>query len=204
MLRSRLTLPLLAAAGAAAAVPAYLAAHPSASSITVTLGAPKETSIKVTPTKATSSQVVFNVTNRGKLPHSFRVCKTPVTSTKANTCAGSATKPLEPGAKATLTVDLPASGTYEYLSGTSSQAASGMKCLLTVSLASTASGGATPVSTTSSTGKPSGGGTGGGVVNGQATDPSCAPGTLVPVGPGTGDQDDDNEGGFPSDGDGCL
>jgi hypothetical protein len=205
MLRSRLTLPLLAAAGAAAVVPAYLAAHPSASSITVTLGAPKETSIKVTPSKATSSQVVFNVTNKGTLPHSFRVCKTPVTSTKANTCAGSATKPLKPGAKAMLTVTLPASGTYEYLSGTSSQAASGMKGLFTVALASTASGGAAPVSTTTSTtGKSSGGGASGGVVNGQATDPSCAPGTLVPVGPGTGDQDDDNEGGFPSDGDGCL
>ena len=50
----------------------------------------------------------------------------------------------------------------------------------------------------------SGGGTSGGVVKGEATDPSCAPGTLVPVGPGTDDQDDDNEGGFPTDGDGCL
>ncbi len=42
------------------------------------------------------------------------------------------------------------------------------------------------------------------MVNGQASDPACAPGTLVPVGPNTGDEDDDNEGGFPSDGDGCL
>ena len=67
-------------------------------------------------------------------------------------------------------------------------------------LGSGSTGGAT---TTGSTGSSSGPKTGG-VVNGQATDPACPAGTLVPVGPGTGDQDDDNEGGFPSDLDGCV
>jgi uncharacterized cupredoxin-like copper-binding protein len=214
MLRSRLILPLTVAALVAAAVPAILQARTGTASITVTVGVPKELSLKVTPKKVTASPAVFNVTNKGKLPHSFKVCTKPSTTDKANTCTGVATKSLAPGKSQKLTVKLAKSGTYEYLSGKASEAASGMKGLLTVALAPASSASnsspttSTPTTTapaTTTTTKTSPGTTtSGGVVNGQATDPSCPAGTLVPVGPGAGDQDDDNEGGFPSDGDGCL
>ena len=181
----------------------------------MTAGAPKELAFKVSPKKITVSPAVFNVTNKGKQKHSFKVCTKPSTTDTANSCTGVATKLLAPGASATLTVKLAESGTYEYLSGVASDAKAGMKGLLTVSLAQQTSGGSggatttTPASagggtTTTTTPKSPSGGGAGGVVNGQATDPACAAGTTIAVGPGAGDQDDDNEGGFPSDGDGCL
>ena len=214
MRRYRLSLPILALALLGAALPAALHARATTSTgtISVTAGVPKELAFKVAPKKITASPAVFHVTNEGKQPHSFKVCAKPSTTDTANSCTGVATKMLAPGASAMLTVKLAESGTYEYLSGTASQAKAGMKGLLTVSLAeSTSAGGGattTPASggaTTTTTPKSSsGGGTGGGVVNGQATDPACAAGTAIPVGPGAGDQDDDNEGGFPTDGDGCL
>jgi uncharacterized cupredoxin-like copper-binding protein len=218
MRRYRLSLPILALALAllGAAIPAALQARTtnSTGTISVTAGAPKELAFKVSPKKITASPAVFHVTNKGKQKHSFKVCTKPSATDTANSCKGVATKKLAPGASATLTVKLARSGTYEYLSGVASEAKAGMKGLLTVSLAeptSGSTGGATtttPVSTgvgtTTTTPKSSSGGGAGGVVNGQATDPSCAAGTAIPVGPGAGDQDDDNEGGFPSDGDGCL
>jgi len=216
MRRYRLSLPILALALLGGAIPAALQARTitSTGTISVTAGAPKELAFKVSPKKITVSPAVFNVTNKGKQKHSFKVCTKPSTTDTANSCTGVATKMLAPGASATLTVKLAGSGTYEYLSGVASEAKAGMKGLLTVSLAqqtSSGSGGATtttPASagggTTTTTPKSSSGGGGGGVVNGQATDPACAAGTTIAVGPGAGDQDDDNEGGSPSDGDGCL
>jgi uncharacterized cupredoxin-like copper-binding protein len=218
MRRYRLSLPILALALLGAAIPAALQARTTTSTrtISVTAGAPKELAFKVSPKKITASPAVFRVTNKGKKKHSFKVCTKPRTTDAANSCKGVATKKLAPGASATLTVKLAQSGTYEYLSGVASEARAGMKGLLTVSLAeptSGASGGTTTttttpastgVGTTTTTPKSSSGGGTGGVVNGQATDPACAAGTAIPVGPGAGDQDDDNEGGFPSDGDGCL
>jgi hypothetical protein len=210
------SLPVVVVALVAAAVPAALQARSSSSApISVTIGVPRELSVKVTPARITSSPAVFKVTNKGKQLHTFKVCTKPAATDKANACAGVATKPLAPGKTASLTVKLATSGSYEYLSGSATQAASGMKGLLTVSLpaatGSTSSGSgstagtgtATTPSTTTSHG--STGGTGGtGVTGGAATDPSCPAGTSIPVGPNTGDQDDDNEGGFPSDMDGCL
>ena len=214
MRRYRLSLPILALVLLGAVIPAALQARTITSSgtISVTAGAPKELAFKVSPRKITVSPAVFHVTNKGKQKHSFKVCTKPSTTDAANSCTGVATKMLAPGTSATLSVKLAESGTYEYLSGVASEAKAGMKGLLTVSLAestSGASGGAastTPASTGggTTTSKSSSGGGAGGVVNGQATDPACAAGTAIPVGPGAGDQDDDNEGGFPSDGDGCL
>jgi hypothetical protein len=205
--RSSLRFPLALAALAGVAVPAALEARTlsSVATISVTAGVPRELAFKVSPSRITSSTAVFKVTNKGKLPHSFKICTKPSATDKANSCTGVATKMLAPGATATLTTKLSSSGTYEYLSGSASQAASGMKGLVTVTLSggSTSGGSGTTTTTPSSSGSGAKGSTGG-VVNGQATDPSCAPGTLVPVGPGAGDQDDDNEGGFPTDGDGCL
>jgi uncharacterized cupredoxin-like copper-binding protein len=216
MRRYRLSLPILALALLGAAIPAALQARTTVSTgtISVTAGAPKELAFKVSPKKITASPAVFDVTNKGKQKHSFKVCTTPSTTDTANSCKGVATKLLAPGASATLTVKLAESGTYEYLSGVASDAKAGMKGLLTVSLAQQTSAGGGGASTTTpasggggattTTPKSSSGGGGSGVVNGQATDPACAAGTAIAVGPGAGDQDDDNEGGFPSDGDGCL
>ncbi len=199
----------------AVVLPAGLEARPNASAgtISVTAGAPRELSFRISPARITASPAVFKVTNKGKLPHSFKVCTKPSPNDKANSCAGVATKTLRPGATATLTVKLSANGKYEYLSGNASQAASGMKGLVTVALSADSSsssgsgqsgGSATTTAATTTTPSGGGGGGSGGVVNGQATDPSCAAGTLIPVGPNAGDEDTDNEGGFPTDGDGCL
>jgi uncharacterized cupredoxin-like copper-binding protein len=218
---SRMTLLFIIALGATAVLPDALEAHPNSSpaTITVTAGVPHELSFKISAARITVSPAVFKVSNKGKQPHSFKVCAKPTTNDHANSCTGVATKTLAPGATATLTVKLPADGKYEYLSGITSQAASGMKGLLTVALvgasgASSGSGsssgssgsgsGGAGATTTPAAGSGGGGGGNGGVVNGQATDPACAAGTLIPVGPGAGDEDDDNEGGFPTDGDGCL
>src|SRR5262249_58667557 len=78
------------------------------------------------------ASAVCKVTNKGKLPHSFKVCAKATTSATANSCTGVATKLLAPGATATLTAKLPASGSYEYLSGVVSEAKAGMKGLLVV------------------------------------------------------------------------
>ena len=215
MRRYRLSLPILALALFGAAVPAALQARATTSTgtISVTAGVPKELAFEVSPKKITASPAVFHVTNKGKQPHSFKVCTKPSTTDTANSCTGVATKMLAPGASAMLSVKLAESGTYEYLSGTTSQAKAGMKGLLTVSLAESAAAGGGAATTTPASGgatttttpkSSSAGGAGAGVVNGQATDPACAAGTAIPVGPGAGDQDDDNEGGFPTDGDGCL
>jgi plastocyanin len=201
-------MPLVLAVLTAAAIPAALKGHTLASigAISVAAGVPHELSFTVSPSRITFPTDVFKVTNKGKLPHSFKICTKPSTNDKANSCVGVATKTLAPGKTASLTVKLPVSGKYEYLSGSASQAASGMKGLVTVTLApsSSTSSGSPATTTTAKSGGSSGGGPSGGVVNGQATDPQCPEGTLVPVGPGAGDQDDDNEGGFATDGDGCL
>ncbi len=223
---SRMSLLLVCTLVVAVVLPAALEARPNASAgtISVTAGAPRELSFKISPARVTVSPVVFKVTNKGKLPHSFKVCTKPSPNDKANSCTGVTTKTLAPGATATLTVKLSANGKYEYLSGIASQAASGMKGIVTVALSAGSS--SAPVralarvraparrrdpesssgsGTTTTTAPPSSGGGGaGGVVNGQATDPACAAGTLIPVGPNAGDEDTDNEGGFPTDGDGCL
>lgn len=213
---SRMSLLLFFTLAVAVVLPAALEARPniSAGTISVTAGAPRELSFKISPARITASPAVFRVTNKGKLPHSFKVCTKPSPNDKANSCTGVATKRLAPGATATLTVKLSANGKYEYLSGIASQAASGMKGLVTVALSassassssgsSTGSGSSGSSGTTTTTTPAGGGGGSGGVVNGQATDPSCAAGTLIPVGPNAGDEDADNEGGFPTDGDGCL
>jgi uncharacterized cupredoxin-like copper-binding protein len=215
MPRLRISLPFVFAVFVVAALPAALQARSSSSSetISVTVGVPHELSFHLSPSRITAPTAVFKVMNKGKLHHSFKICTRPSTTDKANSCTGVATKALAPGATAEVTVKLSASGTYEYLSGAPSQAASGMKGLLTVTLASTTPSGSagsgttattTPATTTTTPSSSGGAGGNGGVVNGQATDPACAPGTLIAVGPSAGDEDDDNEGGFPSDGDGCL
>ncbi len=143
MPRLRISLPFVIAVFVVAALPAALQARSSSSSetISVTVGVPHELSFHLSPSRITAATAIFKVMNKGKLHHSFKICTRPSATDKANSCTGVATKALAPGATAEVTVKLSASGTYEYLSGTPSQAASGMKGLLTVTLASTAPSG---------------------------------------------------------------
>ena len=181
--------------------------RPSAGTISVTAGAPRELSFKISLARVTVSPVVFKVTNKGKLPHSFKVCTKPSPNDKANSCTGVTTKTLAPGATATLTVKLSANGKYEYLSGIASQAASGMKGIVTVALSAGSSSGS---SSSSGSGSSSSSSSGSGKSSGSGTTTtttthvgrrwrrgrrSCQrarrpilralPGTLIPVGPRT-------------------
>jgi mono/diheme cytochrome c family protein len=73
----------------------------------------------------------------------------PVTSTKANSCYGVATKVLGPGQSQTLTATLIEPGRYEYLSTVAGQAAAGMKGLIGVGV--TLTGARAPVAPAATT-----------------------------------------------------
>jgi hypothetical protein len=94
-----------------------------------------------------AGQVTFDVTNPTSSinTHTFEVCTTPLTPAPAktltavqslpNSCAGTGTAQLAPGATATFTVDLATHGTYEYLStygGPTGDASAGMKGVLNI------------------------------------------------------------------------
>ncbi len=82
--------------------------------------------------------VTFRVTNRGKATHQFTVCAYPSSGAFGTACTGKATKPLEPGQSATLTVTFKKGGSYEYLSGLGDQALEGMRGILTIKSAAVA------------------------------------------------------------------
>jgi uncharacterized cupredoxin-like copper-binding protein len=93
------------------------AAAPKATTITVTEGIP-EFSIKLSKKTIKAGPVVFKVTNKGNLPHDFKI-------------AGKKTKLLQSGKSATLRVTLK-KGKIAYLCAVSGHAAAGMKGTLTV------------------------------------------------------------------------
>jgi mono/diheme cytochrome c family protein len=105
--------------------------------ITVTLGQPSENALKLSKTKVPVGTVVFDVVNRGKKQHNFKVCGRATASRSANACVGQATPTLKPGKSATLKVVFKATGSYEFLSGVAGQAQAGMKGLLVVGQATT-------------------------------------------------------------------
>jgi uncharacterized cupredoxin-like copper-binding protein len=109
----------LAVAVVAFAVPAT--ARNSASSatvITVTEGKPSEFKITLTKKTVRHGAVTFLVTNKGTIPHDFKI-------------AGKKTKMLSPGKKASLTVVL-TKGKKLYMCTVTGHAAGGMKGTLTV------------------------------------------------------------------------
>jgi uncharacterized cupredoxin-like copper-binding protein/cytochrome c551/c552 len=133
--------------GAATAVGAL--GFPSASSakvkpttIKVIAGKPSEFHFKLSKVASIKpGVVVFKVTNKGAIPHTFKICRKKSANDKANTCVGKVTKLLKKGASATVTVKL-GKGSYEFLCTVPGHAAAGMKGLLGVgmkpALASTA------------------------------------------------------------------
>jgi len=189
---------VLLAAGVAA--PAR-STTPRGSTIGVTLGDPLELSIKLSKTSMVpAGTITFEVTNRGLIPHDFKLCTKPVAKAAAatNSCAGKKTARLKPGQAATLTITLSKAGKYEFLCTETGQAAAGMKGLLGIGVrvtaaeqttASSAAGtGATSVTSTPQT----------------TTDVyGCPPGVTVKTS-GRTDGDGDEYGTEPDDADGCV
>jgi uncharacterized cupredoxin-like copper-binding protein len=102
----------------AIAITAGGAAKPTV--ITVTAGKPSELAFKLSKSSMVpSGTVTFKVTNKGNLPHDFKV------GTKK-------TAMLSPGKSATLTVTLKKGKKYPYLCTVPGHAAAGMKGVFTV------------------------------------------------------------------------
>jgi len=122
------TLGVVAAAVALAwAIPAF--AHTSSAkgaTITVTAGKPTEFSFTLSSKTAPHGSITFNVTNKGNVPHDFKLCSA-AGSTTALTCAGKGTAMISGGGTAKLTVTVAKAGTYEYLCDVPGHAAAGMK-----------------------------------------------------------------------------
>jgi uncharacterized cupredoxin-like copper-binding protein len=125
---------VLAAAAVALVAAATAQARPTraAATVAVTAGKPSEFGYKLSTKTVTHGSVTFNVTNSGAIPHTFKLCTRPTTSSAANTCTGKGTRLITPGGSATLVVLIPKAGKYEYLCTVAGHAAGGMKGLLTV------------------------------------------------------------------------
>jgi uncharacterized cupredoxin-like copper-binding protein len=180
--------------------------------ITVLAGKPTELAFKLSRYSMlpVGKPIEFKVTDSGFGFHDFKICTSSTTSFKANACVGKATKVLHPKQSATLTVTLKKVGKYEFLCTVTGHAASGMKGLVGVGVSvtaaqetaakapkqpvttttTTATTTTTPVTTTTpaTTTAPAGDG--------------CPPGVTIQTSGGT-DNDLDESGG-PTDGDGCL
>jgi uncharacterized cupredoxin-like copper-binding protein len=104
--------------------------------VNVTLGKPSELGIELSRySRLPAGRITFEVTNRGKVAHDFRLCSAPVTTSAAIACQGKTTPLLQPGQHAKLTVTITAEGKYEYLCTVAGHADAGMKGLLGVGLA---------------------------------------------------------------------
>jgi uncharacterized cupredoxin-like copper-binding protein len=121
---------------AALVVPATALAHSGSrtliSNVTVTAGQPAEFHFIVAPSTVKHGIIVFKITNKGKLPHDFKLCSK-ASSSLANSCNGRSSGQINPGASGTLRVSVLLKGTYEYLCTLPGHAAGGMKGLLKVS-----------------------------------------------------------------------
>src|SRR5438034_137909 len=108
--------------------------------VTVTVGKPSELAFKLSKfSKIPAGTITFKVTNVGRAVHNFKVCTTPVASASLNACVGKATKMLKNGETATLTLMLTKDGKYEFLCSVPGHANAGMKGLLGIGVAVSAS-----------------------------------------------------------------
>jgi uncharacterized cupredoxin-like copper-binding protein len=107
------------------ALPAFAhSARAAGTTVTVTAGKPSEFGFALSTKTVKHGAVTFKVTNKGAIPHDFKLCTKAGT---ANTCTGKVTPILSPGKSATLTVTIAKAGTYEYLCTEPGHAAGGMK-----------------------------------------------------------------------------
>ena len=117
MLRTRIGLLAALAAFAALALAAGADAHATAArttTVTVTQGKPSEFHFTLSKKSAVHGTVVFKVTNKGLLPHDFKI-------------AGHKSKLLSPGQSQTLKITFTKKGSYPYLCTVTGHAAAGMK-----------------------------------------------------------------------------
>jgi len=122
MVRYRIGLLALVAACAPLAWALPASAHQStvrATTITVTAGKPSEFHFTLSKKTAAHGTVTFKVTNKGALPHDFKI-------------AGHKTKLLVPGSSQTLKITFKKKGSYPYLCTVTGHAAAGMKGTLKV------------------------------------------------------------------------
>lgn len=99
--------------------------------VAVSAGKPSEFRFVLSRKAVPLGTVAFTVTNKGVLPHTFKVCSSPKGGS-ANACSGKVTKTLDPGQKATLTYVFKKKGRYEYLCTIPGHAQNGMKGVLKV------------------------------------------------------------------------
>ncbi len=130
----------------------------TANIVIVTAGQPSELAFKLSKTsllpwaaKTRSMTVTFKVTNKGKLSHDFKVCKTPAKTDKANSCNGTSTKLLKPGQSTTLTITFKQRGIYKFLCTVPGHAAGGMKGLIGIGVKPTAPSTTSTATTTTTT-----------------------------------------------------
>ena len=201
----------LPAAGQAASTKASA----TSTTITVMAGKPSELAFKLSKfSKIPAGTVVFNVTNAGKIAHTFAICLT-ATAAAPNACVGKqkVTKLLQPGKSQTITVTLSATGTYEYLCTFPGHAAAGMKGLIGIGVPVTAAmekaaQKSVSTTTTATTTTAAGGGgattttaSGGGTTTSIPND-GCPAGVTIGTSGNTDNDQDEN--GQPSDNDGCI
>ena len=98
----------------------------AATVVTVTAGKPSEFGFTLSTKTVKHGAVTFKFTNKGALPHDFKVCSSSKGGS-ATSCAGKATALVTPGSSATLTVTFAKAGSYEYLCTVPGHAAAGMK-----------------------------------------------------------------------------
>ncbi|HZO96686.1 MAG TPA: plastocyanin/azurin family copper-binding protein [Gaiellaceae bacterium] len=117
MARIRIGLLVLAAACAVGAFAAMAGAGNTArraTTVTVTAGKPSEFRFTLSKKSAVHGAVTFKVTNKGALPHDFKI-------------AGKKTKLLSPGQSQSLKITFKKAGKYPYLCTVTGHAAAGMK-----------------------------------------------------------------------------
>ena len=134
MTKSPLRLAICLAVAALVVAPSALARSSSktlGSNVTVTAGSPAEFHFTLAPSTVKHGIIVFKITNKGKLPHDFKLCSK-ASSSLANSCNGRSSGQINPGASGTLRVSVLLKGTYEYLCTLPGHAAGGMKGLLKV------------------------------------------------------------------------
>ena len=116
----KIALRVLAVAAVAAAVAAPLSSGATrATTVGVTAGLPGEFHFKLSKASVPHGKVTFIVTNRGNLPHDFKI-------------GGKKTPLLQSGKTARLIVTFTKGGKFAYLCTVSGHAAAGMKGTLRV------------------------------------------------------------------------
>lgn len=101
-------------------------ATPTGTTVNVIAGKPSEYHFTLSVTSVKTGTVTFKLTNSGTVPHDLEICSSPKGGS-ADSCTGTSTPLISPGATATLTVTFKTAGSYEYLCTFPGHAALGMK-----------------------------------------------------------------------------